>query len=154
MDSLSFVTTVTRRSVSFRGEDGAINTAYLPPGIDQVVVGDRVIVEGRVKEGTLHTIKEVAPRKNLFKRAHGPKEKLLAANLDLLFLVISSEPLTSTLYIDRILTAAEYENIPVTILFNKIDLCTAEKRGIFDLYKELGIPLLETSAKFSSGIKR
>ncbi|MCM1313634.1 MAG: ribosome small subunit-dependent GTPase A [Bacteroides sp.] len=55
---------------------------------------------------------------NLSKQSH-----IIAANLDQCFLIVTvAYPETSTTFIDRFLASAEAYRIPVTIVFNKIDL--------------------------------
>lgn len=88
-----------------------------------VAVGDEVTV---VNENGDWMISEIAPRKNYIVRA-SPKHKgarqIIAANIDECFLVATlSNPRTSTGFIDRFLLTAAAYHIPVTIVFNKIDL--------------------------------
>lgn len=100
-------------------------------GIDStnpVSVGDEIEFED---EGSgKGVIKNILPRKNyiirksinLSKRSH-----ILAANIDRVYLLVTLvAPQTQPGFIDRFLVTAEAYHIPVTILFNKIDLYEPE----------------------------
>ena len=90
-----------------------------------VVVGDRVSFELHPghKTGNITAISE---RKNYIVRKASNLSKysqIIAANIDQAFLIVSMEsPETHNEFIDRFLVAAEAYRIPVTIVFNKIDL--------------------------------
>jgi len=92
-----------------------------------VVVGDQVGFE-RIEDGT-GVIREIESRRNyiirksvnLSRQAH-----IIAANVDHAYLVVTLvAPPTSTEFIDRFLVTAEANHIPVTIVFNKIDIYAA-----------------------------
>ena len=61
-------------------------------------------------------------RKNLFFRQNNEKKKLIAANLDNLYLIIASKPRFSSETLISMLASALKENISVSIVLNKIDL--------------------------------
>lgn len=116
-----------------------------------VVVGDRVdLIEG--KDG--YTISNIEPRTNyivrksinLSKRSH-----IIAANVDQAILVVTlSNPKTYTGFIDRFLVTAEAYHIPVTIIFNKVDLYEGKELEELDFlkmaYEKIGYTCLTTSA--------
>lgn len=84
---------------------------------------------------------------NLSKRSH-----ILAANVDRVYLIVTLvSPETSTGFIDRFLVTAEAYHIPVTLLFNKIDLYTAAELDKLEelkvIYTEIGYPCQTISAK-------
>lgn len=55
---------------------------------------------------------------NLSKQSH-----IIAANVDMCFLIVTvTQPETSLTFIDRFLASAEAYRIPVTLVFNKVDL--------------------------------
>jgi ribosome biogenesis GTPase len=117
-------------------------------------VGDIVEFELEEKEtnqGVIHTIED---RKNyLIRRSNklSSQFQIIASNLDQLILVATiAKPRTTTIFIDRILLAAEAYQIPVIILFNKKDLYTSEENQILQayqtLYQSIGYEVMVISA--------
>ena len=95
-----------------------------------VAVGDHVRFVVR-EDGTAY-ITEILDRKNYIVRKASNLSKqshILAANLDLCFLVVTiSHPATATTFIDRFLAAAEAYRVPVVLVFNKTDLYNEAER--------------------------
>jgi len=116
-----------------------------------VVVGDRVSLDVN-PDGTAF-ITDIADRKNYIVRRASNLSKqshILAANIDRALLCITlRSPETSTVFIDRFLVTAEAYSVPVTLLFNKIDLYNEEDQeylsGIIRLYTSIGYHCLESS---------
>lgn len=96
-----------------------------------IAVGDKVMVEEETE-----SITEILPRKNYIIRKSSNLSKeshIIAANIDQAFLVITmAKPQTSTGFIDRFLVTAEAYHIPVTLLFNKIDVYTDSEKEKMD----------------------
>lgn len=123
-----------------------------------VVVGDRVNYEVE-KDGT-GIITNIEPRKNYIERKSTNLSKishLLAANIDLAFLVVTlREPRTSLGFIDRFLVAAEGFRIPVCLVFNKMDLYNEAELAVVDeltdLYTHIGYQVLHTSVITGMGV--
>ena len=123
-----------------------------------VAVGDVVTFDVRA-DGTAY-IMEIAERKNYIVRKASNLSKqshILAANLDLCFLVVTiSHPATSTTFIDRFLASAEAYRVPVVLVFNKADLYTPEEveelNYLRALYGSIGYKCLVTSAEKGEGI--
>lgn len=123
-----------------------------------VAVGDHVLFDVR-DDGTAY-ITEILERKNYIVRKASNLSKqshILAANLDLCFLVVTiSHPTTATTFIDRFLAAAEAYRVPVVLVFNKTDLynsCEEEELGYLTaLYETIGYRCLHTSATDGRGI--
>jgi ribosome biogenesis GTPase len=90
-----------------------------------ISVGDRVLFELEDKSTTGRIFK-ILDRKNvIIRRATNLSRQthILAANIDLAVLVVTPVlPRTSTGFIDRFLITAEAYNIPVLLVFNKMDL--------------------------------
>ncbi|QEC52219.1 ribosome biogenesis GTPase [Anseongella ginsenosidimutans] len=83
---------------------------------------------------------------NLSKQAH-----IIAANIDQALLIVTlARPRTSMGFIDRFLVTAEAYSIPAVLVFNKIDIYTAEGKELLteikDIYTSIGYPCLEVSA--------
>ncbi len=123
-----------------------------------VAVGDCVVFDVR-DDGTAYIV-EIMERKNYIVRKASNLSKqshILAANLDLCFLVVTiSHPATSTTFIDRFLASAEAYRVPVVLVFNKADLYTPAEVEELDylcaLYKSIGYDCIVTSAEKGTGI--
>lgn len=93
--------------------------------IPAMVVGDRVIWTKLEDDenNSLGIIESLLDRGTLLSRKdkHG-QEKIIAANVSQVFVVVASEPPTPELVIDRYLTACELLNLKVKLLVNKSDL--------------------------------
>lgn len=88
------------------------------------------------------------PRKNLLYRSDAYRQKLIAANVTQLVLVVATEPSFSDLLLSRVLLVAEHEGLRPLIVLNKCDLTTALPAA-YDLlapFVALGYPLLTLSA--------
>lgn len=122
-----------------------------------ISVGDLVRVD-RTDESV--SVEEVLPRRNYLGRvasSHDPREQVLVANVDQLFMVGSlKNPGFSSNRTDRILAACRWHEIPATLIFNKADL---DKKGaLMDKYRKTyaGIPdlgILVTSTVDGRGIE-
>lgn len=81
-----------------------------------------------------YCIEEIEERRSKFSRLlpnSKDTEQIIAANVDLIFLLLSfEEPAYKTGFIDRITSLAAYNDLKLIICFNKLDLID------FDLYKE------------------
>ena len=124
-----------------------------------VAIGDRVLIEQN-QEGTAF-ITEIEDRKNYIIRRSSNLSKLshiIASNLDQVFLIVTvNYPITTTTFIDRFLATAEAYNIPVKLVFNKIDRYKREDLEYLDaiihLYETIGYSCLKISAKQESGLE-
>lgn len=120
-----------------------------------IAVGDIVeysVLENEDKDiGLIHKIQErknyiIRKATNLSKQSH-----IIAANIDqaLLMATIAS-PRTSLGFIDRFLVTAEAYQIPVKIIFNKIDICDKKNKldlvKIIDIYTAIGYECFSISA--------
>lgn len=127
-----------------------------PDEKNPVAVGDYVRVS---LEGDPPGLEEVLPRHNYLSRiasSHDPREQVLFANVDRLFVVGSfSRPHFSSNRTDRILAACEYHEIPTVLILNKIDLDRkGERDAIRTTYERAGIEVLETCATEGTGVAR
>lgn len=151
-----------------RSESGKVYRARLkgkfklngPKTSNPITVGDQVLFSMEDEANQTVLIEEISPRQNyiirksVHKTSHG---QLLAANVDqALFIFTYKFPKTSLGFLDRFLVTAEAFRIPVTIVFNKMDLLNEEEKDqIFEwagLYQELGYGVLFTSIPLNQGI--
>ncbi len=129
------------------------------PFRNQIAVGDRVELDavGEVK-GVIH---RVLPRERaLVRLVPGRRARLhvLAANVDQIVIVSALvDPPYKAGLIDRYLVIAHHAGIAPALCLNKIELGDAgmrEKAGeTFSIYRSLGYPFVETSAKAGAGIE-
>ena len=149
----ALVCAVSRRIVSVINTDHHVEKAALPKKFDAVVVGDSVSLS-QPSSKSESSITAINRRKNLLSRSYFGKRKILAANLDRLFIVTSAGDLFSADFIDRTIACCEYERIPYTLLMNKSDLfSTAEGNEVAKTYLDMGVSLFHTSTKTPNGIE-
>ena len=151
-----------------RAESGKVYRARLkgkfklngPKTSNPITVGDKVLFSMEDEANQTVLIEEISPRQNyiirksVHKTSHG---QLLAANVDqAIFIFTYKFPKTSLGFLDRFLVTAESFRIPVTIVFNKMDLLNEEEKDqVFEwagLYQELGYGVLFTSIPLNQGI--
>ncbi len=124
-----------------------------------VAVGDRVEII-RNQEGTAF-ISNICDRRNYIIRKSSNLSKqshIIAANVDQAFLTVTVDyPQTSTTFIDRFLASAEAYSVPVTIIFNKVDLFQGDARRYLDmmasLYETVGYRCMKVSAETGEGVE-
>jgi ribosome biogenesis GTPase len=128
-----------------------------------VAVGDQVVFEledhGNESVGV---ISEILERKNYIIRKSVKLSKqthIIASNLDQVFLLVTlNNPPTFTSFIDRFLVTAEAYDIPVVLLFNKMDTYSegekAEVAYLMDLYTQIGYACIPIEAKGGKNVDK
>jgi ribosome biogenesis GTPase len=124
-----------------------------------IAVGDRVVFD--VDTEGFGLISEIQERKNYIVRKSSNLSKqahIIAANLDQTYLVVTiNYPETTTVFIDRFLATAEAYRVPAKLIFNKIDLYSAEELEYLDslisLYSSIGYECLKVSSFTGEGIE-
>lgn len=111
-----------------------------------VACGDKV--EFRITAPGQGVIEKILPRETLLYRSDAFKEKIIAANVTQIIVVVAAVPSFSEELINRCLVAAESQNIPVIIILNKVDLTEPTQTALrtLELYAVLGYPVLKLSA--------
>lgn len=126
-----------------------------------IAVGDRVIFDmEKIGDATGAIISEIEDRSNYIVRRAVKLSKqthIIAANLDQVFLLVTLNiPPTSTSFIDRFLATAEAYDIPVVLLFNKMDVYDGYKmlevNHLMQLYSEIGYPCIQIVAKEGANV--
>jgi|TARA_R110000751_G_scaffold62520_5_gene129062 ribosome biogenesis GTPase len=121
-----------------------------------VAVGDHVGFDlETIGDETVGIITEIGERKNYIVRKSVKLSKqthIIAANLDQVFLLVTlNNPPTFTSFIDRFLVTAEAYEIPVVLLFNKMDVYSEEEKFevdyLIDLYTKIGYNCIQIEAK-------
>ncbi len=116
--------------------------------------GDQVeIVPGGDGQGV---IEHLHPRRNLLWRSDAFREKLIAANLSHVAIVVATEPGFSDLLVSRCIAAAESQEITPLIVLNKADLADRLEGARRQLapFRALGYEVIETSALDSADTLR
>jgi ribosome biogenesis GTPase len=121
----------------------------------RVVIGDRVLVS---PSGNAWTIDEVeARRTELARRGRaGRTAKVLAANLDRVFVVVAlREPAATPHLVDRLLVLVESSGMHPTLVLNKADLASALEAAaaLTSLYESVGYEVFVASAETGTGMR-
>ncbi len=121
--------------------------ACFPRGKQSTVAcGDRVAFARSADDQGV--IESVDARSTLFARAAAHRQKLIAANVSQLAIVVAAEPSFSEELINRCLVAAEQQNMRALILLNKCDLKQAAAAALARLapYIQAGYRVTRLSA--------
>lgn len=146
-------------------DDGSIVTCQLRGALkkerqatDLAVIGDGVQV-AMLDDGT-GMIERVDQRRSKFSRRQpGPrgtwKEDLLVANVDRVLVVFAcADPMPHVRMLDRFLVVAEHNEVPATVVANKVDLVGLDAaRETFDTYDRIGYPVHYVSAREGIGVE-
>ena len=99
-------------------------------------------------DGHQGVITERLPRRNLLWRSDAFRQKLIAANLSQVIIVVATEPGFSPLLISRCITATESEGIGAMIVLNKADITDQlpAARKLLEPFSQLGYRIVEISA--------
>ncbi|SFT89826.1 ribosome biogenesis GTPase [Lishizhenia tianjinensis] len=119
-----------------------------------VAVGDEVDFEVTDQDLNQGVIKDVMPRHNYIVRKSinlSKQKHILASNVDRAYLLVTLvAPETHLAFIDRFLVSAESFRIPVTLLFNKMDMYFEEHLPLVDAmiekYEKIGYTCQKISA--------
>ena len=128
-----------------------------------IAVGDVVKFEiEKLGDDTVGTINDIEDRKNYIIRKSVNLSKqthIIAVNLDQVFLLITlNNPKTYPVFIDRFLATAEAYDIPVVLLFNKVDSYNEEEllevKYLAALYSNIGYECFGISATTGKNIEK
>ncbi len=124
--------------------------ANLPP----LVTGDLVVWE--LGDDGSGVVTAAAERRNVFLRPDSMgRDKPVAANLDVVLVVIACVPEPFVNLIDRYLVAIENLGLRAALVLNKVDLLEDDEQGvsaIMALYAGLDYPVFEVSARSQQGM--
>ncbi len=112
------------------------------------LVGDDVEIAVIDEDGKIGNVERILPRKiELIRPA--------VANVDMALVVIAAgRPDPKFNLLDRFLCMKEFQNVAVTICFNKCDLVSEkEKDQLAEIYRPAGYPVIFTAAKFGENIE-
>lgn len=116
----------------------------------EVACGDVVEIQ-RTSEGQA-VIEKIMLRKTLLYRSDTFRQKLIAANITQIIVVVAAEPSFNDELLARCLVAAYDQQLETLIVLNKCDLleAAAQARGQLEPYRAIGYRVLELSAKQSA----
>lgn len=120
----------------------------------ELACGDRVSIQ--YSGDAQGVIDAVGPRQTLLYRSNEFKQKLIAANVTQIIIVVATEPSFSDELITRCLVAAECQDMKALIVLNKCDLDTQIAAADANLvpFEKLGYPMLRLSAQASVEVLR
>ena len=113
----------------------------------ELACGDQVSVQlGGDGPGV---IAAVAPRSTLLYRSNEFKQKLIAANVTQIVIVVATEPSFSDEFVTRCIVAAESQDMKVLLVLNKCDLAARVAPALRALapFEKLAYPLLQLCAR-------
>ena len=140
------------RQYLVRLPDNSLLTCLTRGKKSDVVCGDNVeILRTGDPSATLGTtgqavIERIAPRASLLHRSDAFKQKLIAANVTQIVIVVATEPSFSDELVARCLVAAFDQNLEVLIVLNKCDLPAGAARAQLEPYRAIGYRVIELSA--------
>ncbi|HEY6093547.1 MAG TPA: ribosome small subunit-dependent GTPase A [Gallionellaceae bacterium] len=118
----------------------------------EVACGDQVEVQrtaaASAQDGAQGVIESIHPRSSLLYRSDAYKQKLIAANVSQLIVVVAAEPPFSDELLSRCLIAAHSQQLEVLIVLNKCDLAAQAEAARQQLapYRAAGYRIVELSA--------
>lgn len=122
-----------------------------------LVVGDRVVWQVEVSGGGV--ICAVQPRRSeLYRYGFRSTKKIIAANLDALFIVLSAVPSFTEFLLDSYLSAAKISGLEAIIVINKVDLFNeaelSQQENRLACYQRLGYPICWVSGTEKLGLDK
>ncbi len=153
--NLGLVISYFGNSVAVEAEDGQVIQCHLRRNQALPVVGDQVYFQ--LENSDVGVITDIVSRRTLLARGDGRgKMKPIAANLDVLLIVMTPPPIFSEYLVDRYLLAAELSNIKPVLVVNKIDLLDSESKQAINerlnIYRKIPYPVVLSSACTQGGL--
>lgn len=135
-------------------EDGRVHPASArkkvmsaSQNMQQIIAGDHVMVSEQNGE---YTIEQRLERRTLITRGSEKRrgnQHAIVANVDHAVLVFAAnKPRSRIGGIDRYIIACEYQNLDVSLVFNKWDLSDEESKNLKEIYQNAGYCVLTTQA--------
>lgn len=142
-------------AVIVEGEDKKLYTCTLRQNLGTLVTGDNVIWQAI--DDTTGVVIACDPRRSVIIRPDRRITKPIAANVDVLVIVVSLSPLPEQTTIDRYLILANTLKIKALIVLSKFDLMATRNHedllNRLQVYEQLGFKFIKLSAKNKLGIE-
>ena len=122
--------------------------------IKNIVVGDFVQLE-IIQDSKKHLgkITKVNKRSSVLSRRNGNKNKLFAANVTHVGILVTPNPKTTTEFIDKWILKTKLSNIEPFILNNKIDMeSDQEYINKIKIYRDINFNIINISAKYGENL--
>ncbi len=132
------------RQYLVRRADGVLLSCLTRGKKSDVVCGD--IVEVKMSGSDQGVIERIEKRTSLLHRSDAYREKLIAANVSQMVIVVATEPSFSDEVLARCLVAAFDQSLSVLIVLNKCDLPKDHASALLQPYRAIGYQVLEVSA--------
>jgi ribosome biogenesis GTPase len=154
-EQLGLVISYFGNSVAVEAADGQVFPCHLRRNQTLPVVGDEV--HWHLEKDNTGLIKDILPRRTTLARGDGHGNmKVIAANIDIIVIVMAPLPVFSAALVDRYLIASEVLGIEAVLAVNKIDLLSEAEKQKTEQYLQVyrGVPysVLLTSAKTDEGL--
>ena len=122
--------------------------------IKNIVVGDFVQLEIiQDSKKPLGKITKVNKRSSVLSRRDGNKNKLFAANVTHVGILVTPNPKTTTEFIDKWILKTKLSNIEPFILNNKIDMGSdQEYTNKIKIYRDINFNIINISAKYDENL--
>lgn len=152
MTQSAFVLSTTRKYVTVQVGDQAPLIVTKNRTCPDLCPGDEVLISGAAAD---ISVEHLCPRRTVFQRALGQREKLLAANLAHIYLITAPAQLFNPQALDRVITAAAAAGIPCSLVLNKKDLPEADEtlEIIEANYSAVASSIICVSATLDQGLK-
>jgi ribosome biogenesis GTPase len=140
---------VRRTADAPTGNGSGPSTKLITSDLAAVVGQPSRMASSSMRTGVQGVIERIAPRRSLLHRSDAFREKLIAANVTQIIVVVAAEPSFSDELLARCLVAAFDQKLAVLIVLNKCDLSDAAvaARNRLAPYTAIGYRVLELSAK-------
>ena len=127
--------------------DGEVLPCFPRGKKSELACGDRVSIQR--SSATQGIIVAAAERDTLLYRSNEFRQKLIAANLSQIVVVVATEPSFSDELVTRCLVAAESQDMRALIVLNKCDLAERVPAALAVLapFAQIGYPILRVSAR-------
>jgi len=134
------------RQIRVELADGSIIPCVTPGRKTGIVCGDRVSI--RMTSPDQGVIQSTEPRISLLYRSDAFREKVIAANVTQIIVVVAARPSFYEELVNRCLIAAEAGGMGAVIVLNKCDLVeeTRAALAVLEIYRDLGYAVLPLSA--------
>ncbi|MED5355721.1 MAG: ribosome small subunit-dependent GTPase A [Pseudomonadota bacterium] len=127
-----------------RANDGEMHTCHLRPNLSHLVAGDHVLWSD--EETGAYVTSQLERRSELKRPDARGQLKAVAANVDLIAIVVAPEPEPYANLIDRYLVAAHMASIDALIILNKSDLLDKHPdcAALLENYRSIGYEVMTT----------
>jgi len=144
-----------RRYTLIKDQNNKLFKCQQRKSVGQVVCGD--IVLWQHEDADTGVITAIEDRRSILQRPDiNNNLRIIASNIDQVFIVVAHKPELNEGLIDRYLVAAENSHLKPVILLNKIDLFDEQEfldlKQRLQLYQDIGYTVIYTSAKQEHGL--